>query len=174
MALMSDKPSFSVRFWPLVAAALVITVDQITKALVIGAVPMGTVAWAWGGDFFWLVHQRNTGVAFSLGNGLPEAVRHVLFIVLPLAVLAGLGFYAWKDKTLTVLQRWGLGFILGGGLGNIVDRIFRPEGVVDFLSFRPFGFLDWDRFATFNVADSAVTVGGALIVLSLLLGRRRK
>ena len=171
---MPEKPSLAIRIWPLVAAALVIVFDQVTKALVVSHVPMGTVVWSWGGDFFWLVHQRNTGVAFSLGNGLPEGLRRALFILVPVAVLIGLAVYAWRDRTLTVLQRWGLGLILGGGLGNIIDRILRPDGVVDFLSFRPFGFLGWDRFATFNVADSCVTIGGALIVLSLILGRRRK
>jgi signal peptidase II len=174
MPHMSDRPSFSARFWPLFAAGIVVALDQFTKALVTSAIPLGTVAWTWGNDFFWLVHQRNTGVAFSLGNGLPEGVRHVLFIVLPLAVLAFLAVYAWRDKSLSVLQRWGLGLILGGGVGNIIDRIFRPDGVVDFLSVRLYGFLGMERFATFNVADSGVTVGGALIVLSLILGRRRK
>jgi len=173
MAPMSNRPSFAVRVWPLVAAALVIALDQFTKALILSSVPLGTVAWKWGGDFFWLTHQRNTGVAFSLGNGLPEVVRHWLFIVVPLAVLAFLAVYTWRDRTLTLLQRWGLGLILGGGLGNIVDRIFRPDGVVDFLSFQLYGFLGMERFATFNVADSAVTVGGALFVLSLILGRRK-
>jgi len=174
MGAMPERPSLSARLWPLVAALAIIAADQFTKALVIGAIPLNTVAFTWGGDFFWLVHQRNTGVAFSLGNGLPEIVRKGLFIVVPLAVLAGLAVYSWRDKTLTLLQRWGLGLILGGGLGNIIDRIFRPEGVVDFLSFRLYGFLGMERFATFNVADAGVSVGGALIVLSLLLGRRRK
>ena len=171
---MSDRPSFATRFWPLLAAVALVVLDQFTKALVIAAVPVGTIAWAWGSDFFWLVHQRNTGVAFSMGNGLPEVVRHGLFILVPLAVLVFLAVYSWRDKTLTVLQRWGLGLILGGGLGNIIDRIFRPDGVVDFLSFRLYGFLGMERFATFNVADSGVTIGGACIVLSLILGRRRK
>jgi len=171
---MLEKPSLSLRIWPLVAAVLVIIADQITKALVAASIPFGAVAWSWGGDFFWLTHQRNTGVAFSLGNGLPEWVRHWLFIAVPLVVLIGLAIYGWRDRTLTVLQRWGLGLILGGGLGNIIDRVFRPDGVVDFLSFKLYGFLGMERFATFNLADSAVTVGGALIVLSLILGRRRK
>jgi len=170
---MPERPSFAVRFWPLLAAVLVVVLDQFTKALVASAIPVGTVAWAWGNDFFWLVHQRNTGVAFSLGNGLPEVVRKGLFILVPLAVLGFLAVYSWRDKTLTLLQRWGLGLILGGGLGNIIDRVFRPDGVVDFLSFRLYGFLGMERFATFNVADSAVTVGGACIVLSLIFGRRK-
>lgn len=171
---MAEKPSLALRLWPLLAAGLIIAADQITKILIVQAVPVGTVAWAWGGDFFWLTHHRNTGVAFSLGNGLPDEIRTILFIFVPLVILVGLALFSWWDKTLTVLQRWGLGFILGGGLGNIIDRLFRPEGVVDFLSFRLYGFLGMERFATFNLADSAVTVGGGLVVLSLLLGRRRK
>jgi len=171
---MSEKPSLAPRIWPLVAAALVIAADQFTKALIVANIPTGTVGWAWGGDFFWLTHQRNTGVAFSLGNGLPDSVRHIAFIAVPLLVLVGLAIYAWRDRSLTSLQRWALGLILGGGLGNILDRIFRPEGVVDFLSVRLYGFLGMERFATFNVADSAVTIGGALVILSLFLGRRRK
>src|SRR6185369_7598353 len=60
---MSDRPSFAVRFWPLVAAVLLIAVDQFTKALIIQSIPVDTIAWKWGNDFFWLMHQRNTGVA---------------------------------------------------------------------------------------------------------------
>ena len=99
---MSDRPSFAVRLWPLLAAVFVVALDQFTKALIIAAVPVGTIAWTWGNDFFWLVHQRNTGVAFSMGDGLPEVVRHGLFIVVPLAVLGFLAVYSWHDKTLTL------------------------------------------------------------------------
>jgi signal peptidase II len=171
---MSERPSLALRLGPLVAAVLIIVADQFTKAVVSATIPLNTVSWSWGNDFFWLVHQRNIGVAFSMGNGLPEIVRKVLFIGIPLVILVGLAVYAWRDRSLTKMQRWGLGLILGGGLGNIIDRLFRPDGVVDFLSFRLYGFLGMERFATFNLADSAVTVGGAMIILSLLLGRRRK
>jgi len=176
---MSDAPASPVRpvlprVWPLVAAALIIVIDQWTKALVAASIPIGGVGWSWGGDFFELTHMRNTGVAFSMGNGLPEGVRHIVFIALPVIILAAIAAYTWVDKSLTSLQRWALGLILGGGLGNIVDRIFRPDGVVDFLSFKFYGLFGLDRFATFNVADSAVSIGGALFVLSLLLGRKRK
>lgn len=173
---MPERPSLSTRLWPLIAALAIIVADQFTKALVIANIPLNTVSFTWGNDFFWLVHQRNTGVAFSLGNGLPDGLRQVLFVVVPLGVLVGLAVYSWKDTSLSGLQRWALGFILGGGLGNIIDRAFPPggvDGVVDFLSFRLYGFLGMERFATFNVADSAVTVGGAFIVLSLLVGRRK-
>ena len=176
MGAMSELPVRPVlpRLWPLVAAAVIIAVDQWTKALVVAAVPAGAVGWSWGGDFFQLTHMRNTGVAFSMGDGLPAGVRRVIFIALPLLILGAIAVYTWLDKSLTSLQRWALGCILGGGLGNIIDRIFRPDGVVDFLSFKFYGILGMERFATFNVADSAVTIGGALFLLSLLLGKRRK
>jgi signal peptidase II len=162
------------RLWPLLAAAVIIAADQWTKALIVATIPNGTIGWSWGGDFFQLIHMRNTGVAFSMGDGLPPVVRRVIFIALPLLILGAIGVYTWLDKSLTSLQRWALGFILGGGVGNIIDRIFRPDGVVDFLSFKFYGLFGMERFATFNLADSAVTVGGALFLLSLLLGKRRK
>ena len=174
---MSEKPKVAVRLLPFLLAVIIIAIDQWTKSLVMSSIPLGTVGWSWGGDFFELTHQRNTGVAFSLGTGLPEPFRSVGFVLLPLVAMVVLGVFAWRDKSLTWLQRWGLGLILGGGLGNLVDRIFPPggiKGVVDFLSFKFYGLFWMDRFATFNVADSGVTVGVALIVLSLLLGRRRK
>lgn len=173
---MSTRPSLAVRLGPLVAALVIVLLDQISKALIVANIPVNTIGWAWGGDFFWLVHQRNIGVAFSLGNGLPDEWRQILFVAIPLLVLVALGVYVWIDQKLTPGQRWALGLILGGGLGNIIDRAIPPggvPGVVDFLSFRLYGFLGMERFATFNLADSAVTVGGALLVLTLLWGRRR-
>ena len=57
-------------------------------------------------------------------------------------------------------------FIVGGGLGNQVDRIFRPEGVVDFVSFSMFGLFGFDRFPTFNVADMSITIGAIALLIS--------
>ena len=170
---MSERPSLFVRVGSLSLAAVIIVIDQISKALVASHIPIGTVGWSWGGDFFYLMHQRNTGVAFSLGNALPEAFRHILFIAIPVVVLVALGVYIWRDRALTSWQRWGLGLIMGGGLGNILDRVFRPGGVVDFLSFKFYGFLGMDRFATFNFADSCITVGGAIIILTFIFRRRK-
>ncbi len=174
---MAEKPPLVARIVPLGVAVVVIALDQWTKALVMASIPLGTVGWNWGDDFFELTHQRNTGVAFSLGTGLPEPFRSLGFILLPLVAMVVLAIFAWRDKSLTWLQRWGLGLILGGGLGNLIDRIFPPggiKGVVDFLSFKFYGLFWMDRFATFNIADSGVTIGVGLILLSLLLGRRRK
>ena len=51
-------------------------------------------------------------------------------------------------------------------MGNLIDRIFRPEGVVDFLSFSLFGIFGFERFPTFNIADMSITIGAALLIIS--------
>ncbi|MEI8093319.1 MAG: signal peptidase II [Spirochaetales bacterium] len=162
------------RIVPLIIAALLIVADQASKLAVVALIPLNTVGWASGGDFLWLVHVRNTGVAFSMGNNLPDWLRVGLFILIPLGVMIAFLVYYWRDATMTQLQRWSLALIVAGGLGNQVDRIFRPEGVVDFLSFRLYGLFGMERFAIFNVADVCINVGGALFVLSLLFGMRKR
>ena len=162
------------RAFPLMVAALLMLADQLSKLAVVAWIPVNTVGWASAGDFLWLVHVRNLGVAFSMGNNLPDWLRLSLFIVIPLVVMGAFLVFYWQDSSLTSLQRWSLALIVSGGLGNQVDRIFRPEGVVDFLSFRLYGLFGMDRFAIFNVADACISVGGALFVSSILLGMRKK
>ena len=58
--------------------------------------------------------------------------------------------------------------VIGGGLGNIFDRFFRPEGVVDFIDVKFFGLFGMERFPTFNVADSFVMVCAILLVISVI------
>jgi signal peptidase II len=73
------------------------------------------------------------------------------------------------------LQRWVLCGIVGGGIGNVIDRIFRPEGVVDFVSVKFYGLFGLERWPTFNVADSSVVVCAILLVVStIVIDSRRK
>ena len=118
-------------------------------------------------DFFRLIFVKNTGVAFSLGDQLPGFLRIILFILLPLGILGYLAYYTIRSREESVLQKFCLAGIVGGGFGNLIDRIFRPDGVVDFLDFRFYGFLGMERFPTFNVADSAIVVSGILLFISL-------
>lgn len=149
---------------PFILAAAVLVADQVTKLAVAASIRPGTIAWRAMGDFFWLVHQKNTGAAFSMGDALVEPLRIVVLIVLPLVLMAALCVYYFKTDELTTLQRWALGGIVGGGVGNIVDRVFRADGVIDFLSFKFYGLFGLERWPTFNVADSAVVVCGILLV----------
>jgi signal peptidase II len=112
---------------------------------------------------------RNKAIAFSLGENIPEFLRPVTFIVIPILVLGFLLWYYFKSDEFTKLQRWAAAGIIGGGLGNIIDRIFRPDGVVDFISVRLYGLLGFERWPTFNVADSSVVVCCIILLISILL-----
>ena len=155
---------------PFLLTILVVLADQLSKAFIVSRWPReGTfIKDVFGNDFLWIIHVRNKAIAFSLGEGLPDQIRALLFIVLPLVVIAVLIVYYFKTDEFTTLQRWVVAGIVGGGLGNLMDRIFRPDGVVDFISVNVYGFLGFARWPTFNVADSTVVVCGILLVLSML------
>ena len=159
-----------------ILSSVILVLDQVTKILVDRLIPVYTVAWSFAGDFFRLIHVRNHGVAFSMGNGFPEFLRLVLFIALPLFILGAVAFYLVKGKDLTNGQRWTLAAVVGGGLGNQVDRIFRPDGVVDFLDFKFYGLFGLERWPTFNVADATLVVSSIVLVILLFLqeAHRRK
>ena len=104
-----------------------------------------------------------------MGEGLPETLRPLVFIVLPAAVLVFLCVYYFKSTDCTRLQRWAIAGIAGGGIGNLIDRIFRPDGVVDFISVKFFGILGFERWPTFNISDSAVVVSVLIWFISVVL-----
>ncbi len=151
---------------PFILSSFIIILDQITKYLVGAYIKQGTIGWTAFGDFFWLVHQQNTGAAFSMGDSLPEALRIGILILVPLALVVALIIYYFKTDELTLVQRWAVGGIVGGGIGNLIDRILRPEGVIDFLSFKFYGLFGLERWPTFNVADSSLVVFGILLVVA--------
>lgn len=156
------------RWIPLLLSFAIVGLDQLTKALIVAKVPENTIAWRGLSDFLWIVHARNTGIVFSIGAGLPELVRRVVFMVLPLVLMVGIGVYYLGGERATRLQRWAIALIIGGGLGNLVDRVFRPNGVVDFISTRMYGILGMERWPTWNVADSCIVIGACLVALSAL------
>ena len=154
---------------PLILTALVIIADQITKILVCRFIPMNTIGGQFLGDFLRIIHVRNPGVAFSFGARWSDSLRRVAFSVIPVIVLGiVLGVY-FRNKDFTKLQRWAICGVVGGGFGNIIDRIFRPAGVVDFIDVKFYGLFGLERWPTFNVADSAVVVCGIILVISFLI-----
>ena len=155
---------------PLVLAVVVIVLDQITKALVCKFIPMNTIGTQFLGDFLRIIHVRNPGVAFSFGARWSDAVRRLAFSVIPIIVLGiVLGVY-FRNNDFTKLQRWAICGVVGGGFGNIIDRVFRPAGVVDFIDVKFYGLFGLERWPTFNVADSAVVVCGIMLVISFFIG----
>jgi signal peptidase II len=157
------------RVLPFVLTLAIIALDQATKAIVVATIQPYSIGLALGGDFLRIIHVRNLGIAFSMGTGLPEGIRHLLFILVPLAVMALVAGFSLKANDLTRLQRWALAGIVGGGVGNVFDRIFRPDGVVDFIDVKFYGLFGLDRWPTFNVADSSVVVCGILLIISFLI-----
>jgi signal peptidase II len=132
----------------LLIAAAVVAADQITKSLAVADLhrPVHVVG------PFGLSLAFNSGAAFSLFTGAT-----IVIVVIALAVLAILGFIAWRSAGRA--QSVGLGLILGGALGNLSDRAFRGHhgSVVDFITLT--------HWPTFNVADSCITVGALVVVV---------
>ncbi|AIQ31674.1 lipoprotein signal peptidase [Paenibacillus sp. LMG 31459] len=110
-------------------------------------------------DFFIITSHRNRGAAFGILEG-----QQWFFIVITVIVVAGIVWYLNKARKTRKLLPTALSLVLGGAVGNFLDRILNGE-VVDFLMFN-FGSY---TFPIFNVADSCIVVGVALIILDTLL-----
>ena len=153
------------RLLPWLAIALaVILLDQFTKTLVLGFFDLGdsrTVT-----SFFNLVRVHNTGAAFSFLAGASGWQR---WFFIGLGIVAA-GFIVWMLRSHggQRLFAWALALILGGALGNVIDRLLHGY-VVDFIQVHYAGWY----FPSFNVADSAISVGAALLILDELLRVRR-
>lgn len=146
-------------------AVVVVLADLLTKVAVVANVEPGRPVRLLGGTVY-LVLVRNAGAAFSLATGMTWLLTLVaVAVVIAIIRMAGrLRSTGWAC---------GLGLVLGGALGNLIDRIFRAPGVlrghvVDFVSV----FSDRGQYwPVFNVADSCIVVGGILLVLLAFLGR---
>jgi signal peptidase II len=166
----------SKRFLPFILTAALVLVDQISKLLVMKYIPLNTVGASIFGDFLIICHVRNTGVAFSMGADSPLFVRVLLFVVVPMLLMA---FLCWliatKRNILTDRQRSLVAGIAGGGFGTLVDRIFRfDQGVVDFISVKFYGIFGLDRWPTFNLSDSFVVVFVILFAISVIFSRESR
>ncbi len=135
-------------------AALVTLLDQISKWAILASLPLYTRIEITG--FFNLVHVRNEGAAFSLLADQPGWQR-LFFIALSLTVS---GFIVWwLRKPAPTRQHTAFALILGGALGNVIDRIIHGN-VVDFLDFH---LLGW-HWPAFNVADSAIVLAAGILI----------
>ena len=167
-----DKNILKQKLIPFALALAVILLDQITKILVVHYIEPGTIGFELWDGFFRLIHVSNTGVAFSMGADFPTVWRAIMFRLVPLVVIALVCVVYFRNNTFTKLQNWAITGIVGGGLGNLIDRFFRPEGVVDFLDVKFFTIpkvSPYGRWPTFNVADSAVVICGILLLISFII-----
>ena len=157
---------------PFILTLGVILADQLTKWLITVLIPVNGIGASFMGGFLRIIHARNTAIAFSIGTDMAQWLKIILFSAVPLIILGIIAVYLLKTDSLTRLQRWSACGILGGGIGNLMDRIFRPLGVVDFIDVKFYGFFGLDRWPTFNVADAAIVVCGFLLALSFLSSKK--
>jgi signal peptidase II len=143
--------------WPLLVATIIATVDQVVKLAVLTARPQIPII----PGFFALNFVTNTGVAFGIFQGFST-----LLAFLGLAIVAGLLFYLPRASRLaSPVELAALSLVLGGAVGNLVDRA-RLGHVVDYLDF----FIGSYHWPAFNLADSAIFVGVSM--LAFLMFRR--
>ncbi|HYC60550.1 MAG TPA: signal peptidase II [Thermoanaerobaculia bacterium] len=149
------------RFYYVALAISVIILDIWTKALVLARIDLHesiTVI----PNFFQLVHVRNTGAAFGIGANASSRIVPLLLNAGAIAVFCVVVVYALRSAVTDRLLQTGLHLILGGAIGNLLDR-FRFGYVVDFLDV----YVGTKHWPAFNVADSAICIGIALLFLDM-------
>jgi len=145
-------------------ATIILMADQFTKVMILGFYQLGDSTYVT--SFFNVVRAHNSGAAFSFLAGGSGWQRWFFTVVGVLA--AGLILWLLKSHAGQKLFAFAMVCILGGAIGNVIDRV-RFGYVVDFLDFHWHGW----HFPAFNVADSAITVGAACLILDELLRVRR-
>lgn len=151
----------------LALGGVVVVLDQVTKAAVLSHLATGVYVDVVNG-FATLTLVMNPGLAFGVLGGIPTGWRWVvgLLSLVALAVLARVALRVLPDGSW--LDHVAVGLIFGGAIGNLIDRV-RFGAVVDFVDLHVSGY----HWPAFNVADSSITVGVALLALRLLVQPRR-
>lgn len=141
----------------------VLALDRITKRIAAACLAPGGSKTAIEGVLSW-TYTQNQGAAFSILTG-----RGLFLILMTFALIVGLLLYLLRRPSLPLTERIGFWLMIGGGLGNLWDRLFYGY-VIDFIR------LDFINFAVFNAADIFVCIGAALVVLNVFTaeaGRKR-
>ena len=153
------RKNYHLLIWP---ALSIVVLDQVSKYIVMTNIEIHRSIPVISG-FFNLVHTRNRGIAFGIFNRPGSDLGYYLLLSTTFAAVILLLFWFSRLKREERILVPGLSLILGGAIGNLIDRI-RLREVIDFLDFD----LVLIRWPAFNMADSAITVGTFWVVLSLL------
>jgi len=160
------------RAWLFALVAGIVVLDRVTKLWIQASVSLHEVHTVIPG-FFDIVHAENRGMAFGLFNDGESSLRRLLLVAVALVVLVVVARILWRmpadDAAGHRFTGLSLALLLGGAVGNFYDRLFHGS-VTDFLDFYVGGY----HWPSFNVADSAITVGAVLLALSLLTGGRQR
>jgi len=157
------------KYWILlIVFLLVIAFDQSTKWIIQQTLPLYQKVEIIPG-FFNLVHVRNTGGAFGIFGGEKGPVGSVLFVVASVVAVGVLVVLFLRVKEHETMLAFSLALLLGGAIGNLIDRLSYGE-VVDFLDFHILS-IHWPAF---NIADSAISIGIGLMALELLIKDPKK
>ena len=146
-------------------AFTVIVLDQLSKFLVRQTLDLGQSIPILP-SFFHLTYVLNPGAAFGFLSGASAAFRGPFFITISALAVLFILYYRSRHRGMGLVPSVALAFILGGALGNLIDRL-RLGVVVDFLDF----FYRSYHWPAFNLADSAITVGVALMVFEIVMDR---
>jgi len=150
----------------LITLLLVVGLDQISKMYVISVMTLHASHPVIDG-FFNIIHVQNPGAAFGfLANAAPM-FRSLFLIVVSAAAIVMILWFLAKNKSAGMFLTFALSLILGGAMGNLLDRI-RFGSVVDFLDFY---IASW-HWPAFNVADSAISAGAVLLVVEMFRRKR--
>lgn len=154
--------AFSGRHLEVWIPLVIVVLDQVTKAMVRAWLPLheSTVVIPGFLDF---THIRNTGAAFGFLDAVNFPGKTIVLSLVATAALIGIGLYSAALASHQLLARIGLALVVGGAAGNLIDRVFAGS-VVDFVDAY---FGSW-HFWTFNVADSAITIGVIIMILDML------
>lgn len=121
------------------------------------------------GDYLILTKVENPGAFLGMGSELSPVLRTILLLILPCIVMVAVGVYLIRNKQMSMINLWALSFIVGGGIGNLYDRIL--YGQVTDMIFMDFQFA---HTGIFNMADVSVMVGTGLILLEQFLPKKKK
>lgn len=146
--------------WIALFALGIVGADQLSKLYVVNHIPLYSQVEAIPG-LFHLTYVQNTGAAFSSFEGM----RWLFVLIFLLFTAAIIWEFSKKRMPFTTLERWCIGAIYGGGLGNIIDRV-RLGYVVDMIE------VDFIRFPVFNVADCFITCGCILLLIHIFFFNR--
>jgi signal peptidase II len=141
---------------------VILALDQITKEIVRRTLPLHESVTVIPGlvDF---THVRNTGAAFGLLNSTDFPFKTLVIVAIATAGLVGVAIYSASLAQQQLVSRIGLALIIGGAAGNLIDRVF-VGSVVDFVDV----YWRTHHFWAFNVADSAISIGVAIMILDMI------